>query len=192
VGHEEHKLPANVPLVPVEKADDKAVEPLNNKGVIVLPVAQNSNYLSANFVTATNVSDKDFALLLPFKKQLVWLKCGDAKIGDSALSFIAQCTNLTFLQLDNTLITDKGLQQLKSLQQLQSINLVGTNITAQGLAALKNLKQLQSIYVYKTKIKEEDFAQLQKDFPKVMIDSGGYNVPLFPDDTVVLKAPAYK
>jgi len=26
----------------------------------------------------------------------------------------------------------------------------------------------------------------------VLIDSGGYNVPLFPDDTVVLKAPVYK
>lgn len=192
VGHEEHKLPASIPAVAVEAADAKAVQQLKDKNIIVLPVAQNSNYLSANFVTATNISDKDFALLLPLKKQLVWLKCGDTKIGDSALSFIAQCTNLTFLQLDNTAITDKGLQKLSSLQQLQSLNLVGTNISAEGLKALKNLKQLQSIYVYKTKIKEEDFAELEKDFSKVMIDSGGYNVPLFPDDTVVLKAPVYK
>ena len=183
---------ANIPSAPVEKADSIAVQKLKDKGVIVLPVAQNSNYLSANFVTATNVTDKDFALLLPLKKQLVWLKCGDTKIADSALSFIAQCTNITFLQLDNTLITDKGLQKLSSLQQLQSLNLVGTNITANGLSALKNLKQLQSMYLYQTKIKKEDWAQLQKDFPKVLIDSGGYNVPLFPDDTVVLKAPVYK
>ena len=146
----------------------------------------------ANFVTATNITDKDFALLLPLKKQLVWLKCGDTKITDSALSIIAQCANLTFLQLDNTLITDKGLQKLSSLQQLQSINLVGTNITTKGLKALKNLKQLQAIYVYETRINKEDFTELHKDFPKVMIDSGGYSVPLFPDDTVVLKAPAYK
>ncbi len=192
IGHEEHKLPANIPASPVEAADAKAVQQLKDEGVVVLPVAQNSNYLSANFVTATNVDDKDMALLLPLKKQLVWLKCGDTKIGDSALSFIAQCTNLTFLQLDNTLITNKGLQQLSSLQQLQSLNLVGTHITAEGLKALKNLKQLQSIYIYKTKITEGDFSQLQKDFPKVVIDSGGYNVPLFPDDTVVLKAPVYK
>ncbi len=192
VDHEEHKLPANIPSVPVEKADTKAVEQLKNKGIIVLPVAQNNNYLSANFVTSTNISDKDMALLLPLKKQLVWLKCGDTKITDNALSFFAQCTNLTFLQLDNTSVTDKGLQKLSSLQQLQSLNLVGTNITASGLSALKNLKQLQSIYIYKTKIKKDDFTALQKDFPKVMIDSGGYNVPLFPDDTVVLKAPVYK
>ena len=90
------------------------------------------------------------------------------------------------------MITDNGLEKLSSLQQLQSINLVGTKITADGLKALKKLKQLQSIYIYQTKIKKEDLAQLQKDFPKVLIDSGGYNVPFFPDDTVVLKAPVYK
>ncbi len=190
--HAEKKLPPNIPASGVDKADDKAVQQLKDKGVVVLPVAQNSNYLSVNFVTATNITDKDFALLLLIKKQLVWLKCGDTKITGSALQYIAQCTNLIFLQLDNTLITDKGLQQLSSLQQLQSLNLVGTNITAEGLEALKGLKQLQSVYVYQTKIKKEDWPQLQKDFPKVLIDSGGYNVPLFPDDTVVLKAPVYK
>jgi hypothetical protein len=192
VGHEEKKLPANVPTTPVEKADSVAIQKLKDKGVIVLPVSQNNNYLSANFVTASNVADKDVALLLSIKKQLVWLKCGNTKITDSALSFIAQCTNLTFLQLNNTSITDKGLQKLSSLKQLQSLNLVGTNITVTGLSALKNLKQLQSIYLYQTKIKKEDWAQLQKMFPKTLLDSGGYNVPLFPNDTVVLKAPVYK
>ncbi len=192
VGHEEHKLPANIPSTPVDKANDKAVQQLKDKGVIALPVAQNSNYLSANFITATNISDRDFALLLPLKKQLVWLKCGDIKIGDSALNYIAQCGNLTFLQLNNTLITDKGLQQLASLQQLQSLNLVGTNITAEGLKALKDLKQLQSLYLYQTKVNKEEWGLLQKEFPKTIIDTGGYNVPLFPNDTVVLKAKEYK
>jgi hypothetical protein len=192
VGHEEHKLPANIPSAPVEKADSVAIQKLKDKGVIVLPVSQNSNYLSVNFVTATNVSDKDFALLSSIKKQLVWLKCGDTKISDSALSFISQCENIIFLQLDNTSITDKGLQKLSSLQQLQSLNLVGTNVTAEGLQALKNLKQLQSLYLYQTKIKKEDWVQLQKEFPKTLLDSGNYNVPLFPNDTVVLKAPVYK
>jgi len=181
-----------VPLAPIEKADDKAIEQLKDKGVIVLPVAQGSNYLMANFVTATNISDKDFALLLPIKKQLVWLKCGDSKIGDSALNYIAQCTHINFLQLNNTLITDKGLQQLASLKQLQSLNLVGTNITGEGFKALADLKQLRSLYLYQTKINKEGWSVLQKEFPKTLIDSGGYNVPLFPDDTVVLKAPVYK
>ncbi len=45
---------------------------------------------------------------------------------------------------------------------------------------------------YQTKINEADWMKLKKLFSKTMIDSGGYNVPLFPNDTVVLKAPVYK
>jgi hypothetical protein len=181
-----------IPATPVDKADEKAIEQLKDKGIIVLPVARNSNYLMANFITASNISDKDFALLLPIKKQLVWLKCGDTNIGDSALGFIAQCTNINFLQLNNTLITDKGLQQLSSLALLQSLNLVGTNITVKGLEALKELKQMQSIYLYQTKINKADWLALKKEFPKTWIDSGGYNVPTLPTDTTVLKTPAYE
>ena len=191
----DHAKPVMLSIVPsatVDQADEKAIQALKNKGVIVMPVAQNSNYLSVNFVTAANVADKDFALLLPLKKQLVWLKCGDIKIGDSALKYIAQCDAINFLQLNNTAISDKGLQQLSSLKNLQSLNVVGTNITAAGLFALKDLKQLQSLYLYQTKIKEADWAQLKKEFPKVTLDSGGYNVPLLPNDTAVVKAPVYK
>jgi len=181
-----------IPASPVAKADDKAIEQLKDKGVIVLPVAQNSNYLMANYVMVPNATDKDFALLLPLKKQLVWLKCGNTKIGDEAIGYIAQCLNINFLQLNNTLITDKSLQQLSSLQQLQSLNLAGTNITAEGLKGLKDLKKLQSLYLYQTKVDKNEWGILKKEFPKTLIDSGGYNVPLFPNDTVVLKAPAYK
>jgi hypothetical protein len=190
--HIEHKLPPNIPQAAVEKADDKAIEQLKEKGVILLPVAQNSNYLMANFVTASNISDKDMSLLLPLKKQLVWLKLGDRNISDSAMTYIAQCENLTLLQLDSTHITDKGLQKLQTLKQLQSLNLVGTSITDAGLASLKDLKQLQSIYLYETKVDKRNWIQLQRMFPKTVLDSGGYDVPLFPNDTVVLKAKAYK
>ena len=186
------KIPPDIPQNMVEKADEKALQKLKQRGIVVLPVAQNSNYLTVNFITVDSITYNDIALLQSIKKQLVWLKCGDTKIGDSALNYIAQCSNLTFLQLDNTFITDKGLQQLASLQQLQSLNLVGTNITAEGLKALKDLKQLQSLYLYQTKVNKEGWSLLQKEFPKTIIDTGGYNVPLFPNDTVVLKAKEYK
>ncbi len=186
--HKEIKAPENIPKDPVEKADGKTIEQLKNKSVIVMPVAQNSNYLMANFVTATAINDNDLALLLPIKRQLVWLKIGDTKISDSALTFIGQCTNLTLLQLNNTNITDAGLVQLKNLSQLQSLNLVGTKVTAQGIAALKGLKKLQSLYLYQTEIKGKDWAILKSQFPKTMLDTGGYFVPLLATDTTTVKA----
>ncbi len=190
--HIEIKAPENIPKEAVEKADDKAIQQLKDKGVIVMPVAQNSNYVMANFVTATGISDNDLALLLPIKKQLVWLKIGDVNISDSALKYIGQCINLTLVQLDNTNITDGGLPLLKNLQRLQSLNLAGTKVSAQGIMVLKVLKKLQYLYLYQTKVEGKDWVFLKQQFPMTRLDTGGYVVPLLTTDTMVVKAPAIK
>ena len=189
---EEKKNIEDVPLMPVEKADDAAIQKLKDIGVVIIPVAQNNNYLSANFITATNISDKEIALLLPLKKQLVWLKIGNTNINDSALAIISQCINLTKLQLNNTNITDKGLEKLQSLIALQSLNLTNTKISARGVKALHGLKKLQSIFLYKTNVGENDWAELKKLFPLVMMDSGNYNVPLLTTDTTIVKPSLIK
>jgi len=185
----EKKEIADVPLAPVERADEKAIDKLRSMNVVVIPVAANSNYLSASFVTATRATDKDMQLLLPLKKQLVWLKLSDAKITDSAINIINQCTNLSRLQLDSTGVTDKGLARLQTLTQLQSLNLVGTKISANGLMSLKNLGALRTVYVYKTNVKGADWINIKKGLPKVTIDTGGYVVPLFQTDTMIVKPP---
>ncbi len=118
--HIEKKEIPIIPTEPVEKADEKDLQPLKDKGVIIIPVAQNSNYLMANFVSAININDADIKLLLSVKKQLAWLKLNDTNVGDSTLSIIGKCTNLTLLQLNNTKITDNGLGVIKDLDKLQS------------------------------------------------------------------------
>ena len=177
------------PDEPVEAANEKAVNELREKGVIVMPVATGSNYLSANFVTAGSFGDADIKLLAPLKKQLVSVKAGNTKIGDEGLKQLAECRNLISIQLNNTAITDKGLVYLKPLENLQSINLVNTSVSLQGVAALESLKKLEYIYVYKTRITPQDYNQLKRIFPKTIIDTGGYTVPLLPTDTVRLTKP---
>lgn len=152
-----------------------------------MPVSQEVHYLSANFVNAGGFSDKEATLLLPLKKQLVWLKMGNTRVGDSALQVVGQCRNITTLQLNNTGITDKGLAFLQHLSGLQSLNLVGTAVSAQGLEHLKGLQQLRSIYLYKTKVTAKDWPKLKKMFPKAALDSGGYVVPLLASDTTEVK-----
>jgi mono/diheme cytochrome c family protein len=178
-----------IPSAPVAKADEAALKKLRDLGVIAIPVAQNSNYLSVNFVTTTNFSDSGIHLLLPLKEQVIWLKLGNTFITDSALQIISQLKNLVRLQLEHTKITDKGLANLKSLQNLRYLNLVGTKITAEGLMQLKDLKNLQSIYLYQTSVKKSDWNELKKTFPKTLIDSGGYIVPFFATDTIEVKLP---
>jgi hypothetical protein len=178
-----------IPSEPVEKADAKAMQALKDKGVIIIPVSQNSNYLMANFVSLLTVTGSDIALLLPLKKQLTWLKLNDTNIGDSALKIIGQCTNLTLLQLNNTRITDRGLNEIKKLNKLQSLSLVGTKVTGQGVMQLQSLKNLQSVYLYQTEVNKEDWPKLKKVFSKTNLDTGGYVVPLLTTDTIEVKPP---
>jgi hypothetical protein len=183
------KAASGIPATAVEKADEKAMQLLRDKGVTIIPVAQNSNYLMADFVSGINITDKDIALLLPLKKQLVWLKLSNTNITDTALSVISQCTNLYLLQLNNTKISDKGLAAIKKLDNLQSLSLVGTKVTVQGILQLQSLKSLQSVYLYQTGINSTDWPQLKKAFPKTALDTGGYSVPLLTTDTTIVKPP---
>ena len=105
---------------------------------------------------------------------------------------IARITNLTLLQLNNTKVTDKGLASLNKLDNLQSLNLVGTKVTAQGILQLGSLMSLQSIYLYRTKVSRTDWLQLKKAFPKALLDTGGYRVPLLPSDTTEVKPKPVK
>ena len=189
---DEQKAFPGMPSSPVEKADESAISRLKQSGVIVLPVSQNSNYLEANFITATTRSDTIFSLLLPLKKQLLSLSMSGVHVSDTDLSVISQCKNISRLDLDHTNISDKGLGYLQSLDQLISLNLVGTNITAEGLIKLKGLKKLKSVYLYQTKVDKKDWPELVKAFPGAFIDSGGYAVPLFKTDTMIVKPPKPK
>ena len=186
------KILPDLPQTPVEKADEKAIQKLRDSGIIVFPVARNSNYLKANFVTVDSITNNDIALLLSIKKQLVWLDLSYKNFPDSLLAPISQLTNLTRLQLDNTPITDKGLASLQSLTNLQYLNLVATKVTAQGVIQLKALSNLQAIYLYKTFISSSDWPALKNNFPKVTLDSGGYQVPFIETDTVIVKPPEKK
>jgi uncharacterized membrane protein/mono/diheme cytochrome c family protein len=181
------QLPPELPVKAVSRADQAALDTLRRRGVVVLPVSSESNYLSANFITTDKVTDIDMKLLIPISKQLISLKAGDTKITDTALKYISQCINLTRLHLQHTAITDKGLSLLSSLTDLRDINLVGTSVTARGLSNLKNLKELHTIYLYETEIKRSDWPVLQSAFPSTRLDSGGYVLPMLEGDTSLVK-----
>jgi len=183
----ENKL-SSVPEKTVEKADANIIEKLKDRGIIVLPVVQNNNYLMANFVTDMVVDNEELRLLLALKKQLIWLKLGNTNLSDTNMAAIAQLRNLTRLSLEHTAISDKGVQQLKPLKNLQYLNLVGSKVTAQGVLQLKGLKELHSLFLYQTNVNKADWAALQNIFPKTQIDSGGYSVAMLATDTTVVKA----
>ncbi len=176
-----------IPTQTVEAADEKLIDSVRKQGILLMPVAPQSPYLQANFVSIPKAGDKEVALLLPFAKQLVWLKLGNTKITDSAMETVAKMTNLTRLNLDNTVITNNGLAALTSLSHLQYLNVVGTNVKSDGLHPLSNLSALKQVFLFKTTISPNDLRDLQQKMPQTVFDTGGYIVPSWDSDTAVFK-----
>lgn len=183
--HIRHVVADEVPATDVAPADGKAVERLRKTGVVVMPVAQGSHYIMADYVTASHV--KDLSLLQPLAKQLVWLNVGSSDIGDSALRDLARLAQLRKLYLDNTHITDKGIRFLSGLDSLRYLNLVGTGVSGAGVLELKGLKKLQELYLYKTAVDHRQWGALQRQLPHVRLDSGGYSLPKLVTDTAVVR-----
>ena len=183
------------PMIPdatVESAKTVDLEAMQKAGIIVLPVAVNSNYLSANFVSIQKVDEQTIALLKPIKKQLVWLKLGYAELSNNSWKTIGECTQLTRLSIEHTNLTDDNIKELAKLNNLQYLNLVGTRVSAKGIQELKGIAKLESIYLGQTGVKSSDYQTLRSVFPKSVIDSGNYHVENLVTDTQLLKAPVVK
>jgi uncharacterized membrane protein len=173
----------------VDAADAGTLEKLKDAGVVVLPIHQNSNYLSVNFVT-TDVTPALLEEVKKLAKQLVYLEVAYTSLNDENMKVLASLENLLQLNLRGTAITDKGLINLKDLTQLNLLNLVETKISAKGLTSLKGLKNLKSIYLYKTSVDRNGLAALKKQFPQASLDTGGYYVPTLASDTMMVSMPA--
>lgn len=176
-----------IPAQPTKAADPALIEQLKDAGVMVVPVAENSNYLQAVFYTARQHPDSLLILLGGLRQQLISLKLGGLNLEDASLQHLTIFENLRRLDLNDNKITDLGLDQLAKIKSLISLNLKGNAVTAQGIKKLADLPMLKSVYLYQTQVSANEFAELKSRLPQVRIDTGGYIVPTFETDTTVLK-----
>jgi uncharacterized membrane protein/mono/diheme cytochrome c family protein len=177
-----------IPEIPVEKAEAGVIQQLIQRGISIVPVAQNSNYLSASFIAVDSITSKDLQLLQSINKQLIWLKLGNTGVNDEAMNEIAKLTTLTKLSLERTAVTDSGLSKLKTLVHLQYLNITGTGISDAGLLALGGLTRLSYLYLYQNKVSTGVYSRLKQQWPSALIDTGGYRVPVLASDTTEVKA----
>jgi uncharacterized membrane protein len=178
------------PLIPAEEVpvvDANALSALQKKGVLILPLGHETNYLSVTFVNARSITDADLSLLLPLKKQLLWLNLGRTKITNEGLQVIAQLSTLRQIHLDHTLISDEGIKHLMPLTELNYLNLVSTKITDRGLSYLSSMTKLKNLYVYQTDVTAKGLQDLSAKLPDARIDTGGYTLPQLASDTIVFK-----
>ena len=176
-----------IPTEEVPPANDRDISALRSKGVLVIPVGAETNYLSVNFVNAREATDNDLSLLLPVKSQLIWLNLGRTKITDEGLKTIGQLSNLSQLNLEHTKIRNTGLAHLTTLSQLTQLNLIGDDIGDEGINQLSKLPKLEKLLLYQTNVTAAGVRALIQDRPKMEIDTGGYVIPQLVTDTLIFK-----
>lgn len=185
-GEKTHDIWANpdVPRASVGAAPLQNVQKLRDLGAIVLPVAQESPYLSINFINAPSITDSQLEALKSVAPNIAWLKLNNAAITDNGLATIAQLPNLTRLSLVNTQITDLGMKQVANMAALRHLNLMQTQVSDAGVTLLRGLKQLKSLYVYQSKVTQNGLNQLHSALPNCTFDAGNYQMPFLASDTV--------
>jgi uncharacterized membrane protein len=174
---------ADIPDAEVAKATETVLESLRKNSVTVFEISAKSNWLSANYVNCTKWNTEIEKQMSSLKDQMIWLKIPGAQLQESSWKTIGGLTNLRRLSAEHSNITDKDLALLSGLNQLQYLNLVDTKITVKGLMQLKGNNNLTSIYISHTGIGLQDFNSLKVNFPKAVIDTGGYTVPFIATDT---------
>jgi mono/diheme cytochrome c family protein len=176
-----------VPSTTVAEADPAAIQRLKDLGVLIMPVAQESHYLMANFINARTAVDSTLSLLLPLRKQLLWLNLERAAITDSGMTIVAKLEELRVLSLKDIKIGDTGVERLNALPNLNSLNLVGTAVTNTALKALEKAPKLERMFLFQTTVSAAAIGELIKARAGLHIDTGGYRLPAAATDTLVYK-----
>jgi mono/diheme cytochrome c family protein/uncharacterized membrane protein len=165
---------------------------LNKEGIVVVPVVNGSNYVRANLIGVENLSPQTFQLLAKISDQLLQLNASFTAVKDEHLLALSNCKQLKQLELNGTAITNKGLASLAALENLESLSITQTKATADGIGNVSALKKLKKVYLYGTGFTNAAVAALKQKMPGLLIDTGGYKLPILATDTTEAKAPEVK
>jgi len=163
-------LQPKLPIVP--PADPDSMEKIREAGLLVMPIAQNTNtiYVNASY-TGKNFTDENINLLKPISKQLLWLNLARTGVTDQGIADLSGHLLLSRLHLENTNLTDEATHHLSKLPNIEYLNLYGTQVTDASIPKLKKLKKLKKVFLWKTKVTSKGAETLRKSF----VDSQSYD-----------------
>ncbi len=165
---------AKEPELPeVDAADPALMKPLQDAGVLVLPLAQNTNLLHVETVSVSkDIKDDHLAMLEPLAPQLAWLYLNKTQITNDGLKSLAGLKQLRRLHMANTQITDEGLKHLTGLENLETLNIYGTQVTDASLETIAALPKLKKVFLYNTKVSPRTAFRFLNKHPNLDVNLG--------------------
>lgn len=152
--------------------DQKIVDQLVSKGIIVAPVAQQKHLLEISCINFAGFDNNMVSLLTPLAENIVWLRLDNTAITDEAMAGIGKLRKLVRLNLAGTGISSTGIEALKSLQNLEYINIINTRVDDRGLLILSNISTLKNVYCWNSMITDNGIIVFKKKLPAVRIEAG--------------------
>ena len=156
-------LQTKLPIVP--RAKPELLEKIREKGILVIPIAQNTNaiYVNASYI-GKKFDDEDLQLLEPIAEQIIWLNLAKTNVSDKGISLLRKFKLISRLHLENTPITDDSAEAISTLSNLKYLNLYGTKISDASIKHFKNLINLDKIFLWKTQMTPLGAKTLKKHF----------------------------
>lgn len=153
----------------------KDVQRLQQHGVLVQPVAADTEALEVNLALLRDKADDALlAGLEALAPRLVWLHIGRTSVGDGSAATLAKLSQLRRLQAQNTALGDAAFAALGNLPWLETVNAVGSKLGDAGLAALARAPRLSRVYVWQTQVTPAGRDAAKLAAPKLEVDLGDY------------------
>lgn len=156
----------------IAPADASGMTALKKINVSVVPLSSSTHFLELNMVNAPSFGDKDASLLQKIAPQVMWLVLADTKITDAGLESLNSCSNITRLNLKNTVITNASISLIGQFKKLEYLNIVGTKIDDAGLLNLIPASTLKKIFCWRSGITTNGLMAFQQKYPNIEIDFG--------------------
>jgi len=149
----------------VPQADTQIVQKLRDSGILIMPIAQNTNalYVNASY-KGKSFDDESAKLLQSIAPQLLWLNIARTAVTDEVTETLSKFTLLERLHAENTSLTDGATANLSRLSNLKYLNLYGTDISDASIENFRKLKKLEKIFLWQTKVTSEGADSLRKKF----------------------------
>jgi hypothetical protein len=154
------------------QAETDAIASIQEKGGLVLEVAQNDPSLDVAFHLASKPAEDGDLAPLEQLTNVVNLNLRKAAITDAGMAHLKGLKTLQRLHLEKTAITDAGLEHLQDLTSLVYLNLYETAVSDAGLQHLKGLSKLRKLFVWKTKVTQAGVDGLRKSLPELEVVLG--------------------
>ncbi len=141
-------------------------------GGLTFESQESSNLTFTGVSLRKNLTDENFAKLVPVIPKLVTVDLSATAITDTSVALLVPAENLRMVRLSETEIGDAAIDSLVKLQNLESVNLFGTKVTDKGVKKLSALPNLKRLYLWQTDVSPEVIKELEEALPDLEVITG--------------------